>query len=540
MATVLAPVVIAALLDAAAQAAAPSGVDSCPSLAQLALPQVKVTSARTVAAGEFSPPADLSPWLRGDPKLYGKLAPFCRVTAEAAPSADSAIAIEVWMPVRGWNGKFRGQGNGGFAGEIDFGAMASAVSQGYATAGTNTGHSGKGTDASWALGHPERVTDFGYRAIHMMTEVGRAATRTFYGRSPQHSYFAACSNGGRQALMEVQRFPADYDGVVAGAPANNWTRLLTKAIADAQATTLDPASYIPSSKLKAIAKAVNGACDAQDGVTDGVLADPTACRFDPATLLCPAGDSDACLTAPQVTALRKLYEGPRDSRRRLIFPGYLPGAEEGEGGWGPWITGSAPGRSLLFAFGVGYFSNIVYEKRDWDYRTANLEQALAAAEAKTARTLDATDANLSEFKGRGGKLVLYHGWNDPAISATSTVEYYDSVVSRLGRSETDAFLRLYMVPGLQHCFGGVGPTAFGQSGDGPRDDPRRNVLLAIEHWVESGTAPTALVATKHAGDDATKEAQATRPICPYPQVAKYMGQGDPNEAASFACVSANP
>jgi hypothetical protein len=440
------------------------------------------------------------------------------------------------MPGQGWNGKFRGLGNGGFAGEIDVRGLAGALRQGYAAAGTNTGHSGGGTDATWALGHPEKVTDFGYRGIHSMTEVAKATIKGFYGNGPQHSYFGSCSNGGRQALMEAQRFPEDYDGILAGAPANFWTHLLTKAVADAQATTVDPASYIPSSKLPALTKAVNAACDARDGVTDGVLNDPRRCPFDPTTLLCKGPAADTCLTAPQVTALKKLYAGPRDSSGRLIFPGYVPGAEEGNGGWAPWITGPAPGQSLLFAFGTGYFSNMVYERADWDYRSANLEQALKAAEEKTARKLDATDANLTPFKARRGKLILYHGWNDPAISALNTIDYYDSVVSKLGRPEADAFVRLYMVPGMQHCGDGPGPNAFGQSGAAPANEARRDVMAALEQWVEKGSAPSAIVATKFVNDDPAKGAQTTRPLCPYPLSAKYKGQGDPKDAAVFVCT----
>ncbi len=514
----------------------PSAPDSCTRLAQLELSQAKAVSAEVVPAGAFTPPPSLNPWMAGDPSFYKTLPAFCRVVVKATPSADSDIAIEVWMPRAGWNGKLQGQGNGGFAGEIDFRSLGAAMSQGYATAGTNTGHSGGGTDASWALGHPEKVTDFGYRAIHAMTQVAKAAIKAFYGKDPHHSYFASCSNGGRQALMEAQRFPEDYDGILAGAPANSWTHLLTKAVADAQATTVDPASYIPSQKLPAVARAVNAACDAQDGVADGVVNDPRQCHFDPAALLCKEGVSDACLTAPQVAALKKLYEGPHDSRGREIFPGYVPGAEEGEGGWGPWITGPAPGKSLLFAFGTGFFANMVYEKADWDYRGATIEQALKAAEEKTAEKLDATDANLTAFKARGGKLILYHGWNDPAISALNTIHYYDSVVSRLGRRETDAFARLYMVPGMQHCGGGPGPSSFGQFGPAPSNEPQRNVSAALERWVENGKAPSVIVAAKYVNDDAAKGVQTTRPLCPYPQVAKYEGQGDPNDAASFACA----
>jgi feruloyl esterase len=534
MSHVLAAVMAAGL--AGGQPPAPARTDACPRLAELALDRAKVVSAEVVPAGSFSPPAAVTPWFRGNPALYKSVPAFCRVVVLAAPSADSAIDIEVWMPVEGWNGRFRGQGNGGFAGEINFAALASAAQLGYATAATNTGHSASGTDASWARGHPEKVIDFGYRAIHVMTQVAKAAIQAHYGRELRKSYFAACSNGGRQALMEAQRFPADYDGIVAGAPANNWTRLLTKAVADMQATTVDPASYIPPSKLPALARAVNGACDAQDGLRDGIVGDPPACRFDPASVLCQEGDSDGCLTPAQVTALRKLYEGPRDSKGGRIFPGFVPGAEVGGGGWGLWITGPSPGKSLMFAFGNGYFSNFVFEKPDWNYRTANPEKLLAAAQEKTGRDLNATDPDLGAFRARGGKLVLFHGWNDAAISPMNAIDYYESVASRLGRRETEEFARLYMIPGFQHCTGGPAPDSFGQNGEGPPDDPRRNVLLAVEQWVENGTPPSALVATGYEGEPPARRPRATRPVCPYPQVAKYAGTGDPNDAASFTCT----
>src|SRR5215470_14512272 len=312
---------------------------SCEAISHLELSKAKVLSAQNVEPGAFTPPATGTPWLIGSPELYKSLAAFCRVVVHSAPSADSDIKIEVWLPAEAWNGSFLGQGNGGFAGEIDYRRLALAVQKKYASAATNTGHSAGGTDGRWALGHPEKVIDFGYRGIHEMTQTAKTVVNAFYGKSQQHSYFGNCSNGGRQALMEAQRFPADYDGILSGAPANFWTHLLTKALADAQATTFDPASYIPPSKLPTIAQAVNAACDAQDGVADGVLNDPRKCKFDPAALLCKAGDSSECLTAPQITALKKLYEGPRDAKGVLIFPGYLPGAEEGSGGWGTWITG---------------------------------------------------------------------------------------------------------------------------------------------------------------------------------------------------------
>ena len=512
-----------------ARAATPA----CESLARLTLANAKVASAETVAAGAFTPPANMAPWLAGEPSMYKKLPAFCRVSAVARPSADSEIKIEVWLPASGWNGRLRGNGNGGFAGEIDYLSLAAAIGHGYASAGTDTGHSASGIDARWALGHPEKVIDFGYRAIHEMTQTAKAAAKAFYGKEPQRSYFASCSNGGRQALMEAQRFPEDYDGILAGAPANFWTHLLTSALWDAQATTKDDASYIPSSKLPAIARAVNAACDAQDGVADGILNDPRQCRFDPASMQCQNGDAATCLTKPQATALKKLYEGARDADGRRIFPGFLPGAEEGEGGWSTWITGSAPGNGLLFVFDNGFFANMVYEKPDWDYKTADLAAALKEAERKTARALDATDPDLKAFKQRGGKLILWHGWNDPGITPLSTIEYYESVVAAMGPKEADSFVRLYMAPGVQHCAGGPGPNSFGQSGDTRPADPRHSLQLALERWVEEGAAPSAIVATRYGA----AEVKATRPLCPYPATAAYKGAGDTSDAASFTCLA---
>jgi Tannase and feruloyl esterase len=518
-----------------------SGTHSCEGLAQLELTGARILSVQTVAAGAFTAPPGLSPRIAGDPSLYKMLPAFCRVVAEATPSADSSIKIEVWMPVNGengggWNGKLQGRGNGGFAGEIAYQQLGVGVFQGYAMAGTDAGHSGEATYASWALGHPEKVADYGYRGIHEMTRVAKSVVKAYYSKGLEHSYFWGCSNGGRQALMEAQRFPEDYDGILAGAPANYFTHLLAKALADAQATTLDPASYIPSSKLPAIARTVNAACDAQDGVADGILNDPRQCHFDPGTMLCKEGDSDKCLAAAQVTALRKLYEGPNDAKGRKVFPGYLPGAEEGPGGWETWITGPAPGKSLLFAFSGGYFSNFIYEKADWNYKDASLDQAMKAADAKTAQMLNATNANLRAFKARGGRLILYHGWNDPAISPLNTVNYYNDVMSKMGARETEVFARLYMVPGMQHCGGGPGTDRFGQFGEGTRD-AQHNIELALEEWVEKGSAPRAIVATKYEGGDPAKGVKMTRPVCPYPQVAKYKGSGDTNDAGNFVCAA---
>jgi feruloyl esterase len=469
---------------------------------------------------------------------YKDLPAFCRVVAEVSPTADSAIKMEVWMPTTGWNSRYQGQGNGGFAGMIVYPALGAAIKRGYAAAGTDTGHTGG--DAAWALGHPEKVIDFGYRGIHEMTLKAKAIIDAFYGDNLQHSYFASCSDGGREALMEAQRFPEDYDGILAGAPANFWTHLLVDAMWVNQATTLDQASYIPASKLPAIGAAVLAACDAQDGVTDGILNDPRQCHFDPATLLCKGADSNSCLTAPQVTALKKIYAGPHDSAGHQIFPGYMPGAEEGPGGWAPWITGPAPGHSLLFFFGTQFFSDMVYEQAAWDYKTYNVDQGTKLADAKTARALNATDPNLKPFRARGGKLIMYHGWSDAAIPAPNTIDYYDSVVATLGQRATDTFLRLFMAPGMQHCGGGPGPNSFGQDANSPPHDPEHNIYTALEQWVEKGVAPSKIIATKYVDDsNHAQGVKMTRPLCTYPQVAKYKGAGDTNDAANFVCAPGN-
>ena len=513
-----------------------SSAPSCEQLTRIELPSAKITAAQSIAAGGFhGAPA---PFTGRDLSLFYKALPaFCRVLAEATPTRDSLIKIELWMPEANWNGKLQGLGNGGFAGLIDYFQLGAAMDKGYAAAATDAGHAGSPIDATWALGHPEKVIDFGHRGIHEMTRVAKAVVERFYGKRAKHSYFAGCSDGGREALMEAQRYPADYDAILAGAPANNWTALLTMGVWDTQLLTLNPASFITPAQVPVIAAAVRSACDELDGVRDGILNDPRQCHFDPATIQCKEGEtSEKCLTKPQAVALTKIYEGLRDSAGHVLYPGYLPGAEEGPGGWSRWITGPAPKQSLLAFFGNGYFSNMVYEKPDWDYQTFRVEAGMRAAEEKTAAALNATDPDLTSFRSRGGKLILYHGWDDPAIPATGSIDYYQSVVAKLGQSATDSFLRLYMVPGMQHCAGGSGPDSFGQAGEWTAADPEHSIRVALEQWVESGAAPSALVASKFA-DESEHETTMTRPLCPYPQYSKYRGSGDPNSAASFVCAT---
>jgi len=495
---------------------------SCESLAQLALPNTKITIAQTVNAGEFTPPGRTA---------IKDLPAFCRVAATLNPSSDSDIKVEVWFPVEGWNGKYRGQGNGGFAGSISFDAMAAAVKLGYATAGTDTGHTGN--DASWALGHPEKVVDFGWRAIHEMTVRAKAIIQAYYSSGPKQSYISSCSDGGREALMEAQRFPADYDGIIAGAPANYWTRLLTAGML-MQGVILDGDGYIPASKLPAITAKVMAACDAKDGVTDGLLNDPRQCQFDPAVLACKGADSDTCLTEAQVRALKAIYAGAKDANGRLYFPGYMPGSEDA--GWSAWITGAMPRRSTGYFFGSQFFTNMVYEKADWDFRTFKFEEGSKLAETKTAAALNAIDPNLKAFKARGGKLIMFHGWNDPAIPALNTINYFQSVEQRMGKRDSEAFLRLFMAPGMAHCGGGPGPNAFGAGGSGS-SGPEHNMYRALEQWVEQGIAPAQIIATKYNNDrNPAQGVKLTRPLCAFPNVAKYKGSGDTNDAANFVCM----
>lgn len=513
----------------------PTSDSACAALAHIAIPSATITLAQLIPAGTFSgPPAafsgsDLSPF-------YKTLPAFCRVVAEAKPTADSDIKLEVWLPAAGWNEKLQGLGNGGFAGVIDYYQLGAAMKKGYASTATDAGHAGTPIDASWAIGHPEKVVDFGHRGIHEMTRVAKAVAQSFYGSAPKRSYFAGCSDGGREALMEAQRYPTDYDGILGGAPANYWSALLSTAVIDTQALTVDPASFIPQSKLPTISTAVLAACDELDGVRDGILNDPRQCHFDPASIQCKAGeDSDKCLTAPQAVALKTIYDGLHDSKGNAIFPGFMRGAEDGPGGWRLWITGPAPARSLMAYFGFGFYTYMVYEKTDWDYKTFVLAPGMKAAEDKTAAALNATDANLNPFHAAGGKLILYHGWDDPAIPSVNTVNYYDSVVTAMGKPAADSFVRLYMLPGVQHCGGGPGPDDFGAVGDwNSPDDPQHNARVSLEQWVEKGTAPDTIIATKYAG--APPQPKMTRPLCPYPESAKYKGTGDTNDAANFACA----
>lgn len=503
-------------------AAMPAWAATCESPGSLKLHNVTIISAKAIPAGSFTP---------SGARQLNNLPSFCRVEGVSKPSSDSEIQFEVWMPAEGWNGKFQGIGNGGFAGSIDFASLAAMVTRGYATAATDTGHRGGATDATWALGHPQKVIDFGYRAIHETANNAKAIIAGFYGDGPGHSYFQSCSNGGREALMEAQRYPEDYDGIVAGAPANAWTGLLSAGMWQ-QAALQDPAKGIPASKLPAIEAAALAACDALDGVKDGVIDNPRACHFDPARLLCKGPESDTCLTAPQVAMLKMIYAGPATAQGARIFPGYSPGGETGPGGWAQWITPPAQGHALGYLFSTQFFSQMVFENAGWDFHTFDVERDYQAATQKLGTVLNATDADLKRFHDHGGKLILYHGWSDAAIPPQNTVDYFESVAKRMGARNVENFVRLFMVPGMQHCGGGPGPNVITAP-----PDPQHDVGLAMERWVEEDKAPEQIIASKFkTGDNPASGVDRARPLCAYPLVAKWNGRGSTGDAANFTCV----
>lgn len=466
---------------------------SCDSLASLSLQDTTITSAQAVTANKDLPP-------------------YCRVAATLKPSSDSDIKIEVWMPSSGWNGRFEAVGNGGWSGAISTSALAAAVQRGFATAGTDTGH--EGSSARFALDHPEKLVDYGYRAVHEMTLKSKAIIAAYYGKGAKVSYWNGCSAGGKQGLKEAQRFPEDFDAIIAGAPANNWTGRAAHALWIAQAVHSNEASYIPPSKYALIHNAVLEACDARDGVKDGILEDPTRCQFDPKVLECKGADGSACLTAPQVEAARRIYSGVANSRtQQQIFPGLEPGSELG------WAVMAGP---QAFAIAQEHFKYVVFKDPSWDYRTLNFDGDIALAEKVDTGTINATDPNLRPFFAHGGKLLQYHGWNDWQIAPLNSVNYYKTVADTLGgAAKVKDSYRLFMVPGMGHCSGSEGTDHF-------------DMLTAIEQWVENGKAPDQIIASRMK-DGAIDR---TRPLCPYPQMAVYKGSGSTEEAANFVCKNA--
>jgi feruloyl esterase len=473
---------------------------SCESLTALTIPDVQVAAATAVAAGPLA-------MGRGTMTVPA----MCRVQALAMPSPDSRIAIEVWMPLASaWNGKLLGTDNGGFSGAIGYQAMAAAVTRGYAAVGTDTGHDGD--QMEFGIGHPERITDWAYRAVHVMTDVAKIIVRSHQGRLPERSYFSGCSTGGQQALSEAQRYPSDYDGIVAGDPGNDRLNLIYGFLWSWLATHDEQGQAIlPSSKLPAIAAAATAACDAADGLKDGIIDDPRACHFAPASIACKGDDEPGCLTPRQVEAVQKVYDGPKNPRTGVqIFPGWARGSEQG---WGTYITN--PREPVR----VGLFKGWAFHDPAWDARSFDWDRDVAFVDAALA-PVSAMATDLSAFKARGGRLVMYTGLADPVVPPQAVINYYERVTAAMGgRTSTESFFRFFPVPGMAHCSGGVGPNTF-------------DALGTLEKWVEKGEAPRFMVATHRTG----QQVDRSRPLCTYPQKARYKGTGSTDTAANFVCA----
>ncbi len=454
----------------------------CEQLTDMTIPNVIVRAAAMSQSGLGAP----------------VLPSFCRIQAVASPVPDSEIEFEVWIPAV-WNGKFEGVGNGGYSGAISYSAMASALRKGYATASHNTGHAGD--DLRFGQGHPEKVRDYAYRAVHVMTSNAKLFIRAHMGRAADKSYFVGCSAGGHQAMSEAQRYPEDYDGIVAGAPANNRLRQTLGFIHSWRALHRDDGTpLVPAAKLPLITKAVIAACDARDGLKDGLIDDPRRCG--------PV-DLSSILTADETTAIRQVWAGVKSpATGQAIFTGWPLGSEDnGDQSWKPYLLN--PQEPMR----IGVFRYFLFHDPHWDWRTLDYDRDLKYAEQKLDY-LQAVSRDLGAFARRGGKLLMYAGWADPVVPPQDTLSYYEAVTQSMGDIKTRGFFRLFLAPGMAHCGGGPGPNQFDSLG-------------ALDRWVTKGMAPERIVATR---------GSRSRPLCPHPQVARYQGTGSIDEAANFVCT----
>jgi feruloyl esterase len=502
----------AAILATAVFAEAPAlAATACADLKSAKLPNTEIKSAEVVAAGKFNAPGVQQPL---------DVPAICRVTGTIAP----AINFEVWLPQgAGWNGRFQMVGGGGLAGIISYPAMAEAVRRGYASTSTDTGH--VSTDFEWLYDHG-RVIDYGYRAIHETTLKAKSLIETHYGKPHEYAYFNGCSTGGRQGLMEAQRYPDDYDGIVSGAPVNRFTNLHMGQLWTAHATLLTPGAALSASDFALVSKKALEQCDANDGVKDGIMTDPRTCHFDPSVLQCQAGSGGGeCLQPAQIGALKKIYQGARNPRTgEQIYAGLEPGGEVAQPrnpGWAMLMNGKEP-----FFIDTPVLGGMGFGNRNWDWKTFDFDRDATLVDAKLFGTLNAVNPDMRPFKQSGGKLVVYHGWNDPGVMPRQAIAYYDSVVEYAGKATgadgkaaTDEYLKLFMMPGMGHCSGGTGPD-------------QADWMTTISNWVEKGQAPARVVASKV---DAGKTVM-TRPLCAHPQVAQYKGKGDTNDEKSFECA----
>jgi len=502
-----------------------SAQQSCESLSSLRIPNVTITLATSIhtppdfdvptTGGRFGTPAGL--------KVSSS---FCRVAGFSAPTGDSHIGFEVWLPVSGnWNGKYIGIGNPGFIGSISYAGLSREVARGSAVASTDTGHSDVNATSeapdAWALGHPEKVADWGHRAVHETALAAKALIRAYYGKPEKFSFWSSCHEGGNQALTEAQKYPRDYDGIAAGDPAYYITHLQAASEYITWVSLKDGVKapgYIPPGKYPVIHRAALDACDKLDGVRDGVIEDPTRCLFDPESIRCPGkADYASCLTGPQVETAKRIYAGPKSSDGQQIYPGFDPGSELG---WGLMSAGPEP-----LSISTGFFKAIVFENPNWDFRTFDVDRDTRVADRKVGALVNSNDADLKPFKDRGGKLLIYQSWDEAIIPPRSMIDYYQAILATMGGvGQTSDFVRLFMVPGMGMCPG------FGTGDNGAFD-----ALDVIEKWRETGVAPDQIITSHRVAGTVDK----THPACPYPQVAIYNGKGDALDAASFHCGNPN-
>lgn len=522
---------------------------ACGALTGLSLPNARVTFAELVSSGNFSVPGTPA----GEPPTFTGLPEFCRVVVVSRPTSDSVIGIEVWIPTERYRNRYLQVGNGGFSGSVVYAALADGVKRGFATASTDDGSQARGL-ASFAMGHPEKVVDYGHRALKETNDKAKAIIRALKGGGPARSYFHGCSNGGRQALMVAQRYPADFDGVLAGAPANNFTPQFSAFVWNAQKIydRGSVTSNLREERLQYLSRHILRQCAGHDGglPSDNFLTNPLVCRPSLSGLVC---DGPSCLTASEVELAGAIYRGARRGDADVeIYPGYEPGAEAHKCNWSLWFTGKAAGSEACgwptphfgfqAFFGWEFFRNFVHERPDWDYHDMNFSADVDRVDSMLGPILNATNPDLRAFRSRGGKLIQYHGWDDAAVAPKNSINYWASVEAEMAartpgfdRDALDAFFRLFMAPGLAHCAAGPGLNSFGNAGKTSPFDADHDALLALERWVEEGVAPDRIIA-RHVPE--AGEPSFERPLCPYPALPRYSGSGDPAVAANWNCVSA--
>jgi len=452
--------------------------------------------------------------------------PFCLIEGRTRSGPDSDIRFEVWLPLAAnWNGRLLGVGASRSLGSINHLDLGLGVARGFAAVATDNGHHGfAATDLSWALGHPERVTDFAYRAHHLATESAKQLVRRFYGRLQHHAYFVGCSQGGYMGMLAAQRYPADYDGIVAGSPVYSWPGEMTFQAWNYHSLTASPQAAVSAAQMQALYSAAQRQCAGPDGL----ISDPRRCNFDPGALRCPAAGG-TCLETVQLDAVRKMYSGPHTSSGAALGRGLTPGSESTwRRLWDLSTTEPTRGGSWL-----GVYRFMVFEDPHWDPATLVFDRDPQVAQRKLA-ALIADDANLDPFRRRGGKLLVYHGWADHMVPAESSTDYHSRVVTRLGADSVAGFFRLFMLPGMAHCAGGPGATQILNTTDSPEVPlrPDHDVLLAVQDWVERARAPDRLIAIK-VDDDG--HVVRSRLICPEPRQASFNGRGSALDAASWEC-----